>query len=100
MMEGACSTHGSDEKGIPKFGWKISRKRPFVRPRCRWEDNIRIDLGFTMYNGVDWVHLAQKSPMVSSCEHSNESSDSIKDGEILDYVSDCFSRRTLLHVLS
>jgi hypothetical protein len=29
-------------------------RRPLGRPRRRWEDNIRMDLG-----DVDWIHLAQ-----------------------------------------
>jgi len=36
-MSGACSTHGTDEKCIQNFGWKI-RKRPFGRSSCRWKD--------------------------------------------------------------
>jgi hypothetical protein len=27
--------------------------------RCRWEDNIRIDLREIRCEGVDWPHLAQ-----------------------------------------
>jgi hypothetical protein len=26
------------------FVGEPKRKRPFVRPRCRWENNIRMDL--------------------------------------------------------
>jgi hypothetical protein len=28
-------------------------------------------------------------PVADSCEHSNEISDSIKGGELFDYLSDC-----------
>jgi hypothetical protein len=31
-------------------------KRPLGSPRCRWEDNIRMDLGEIWW---DWIHLAQ-----------------------------------------
>jgi hypothetical protein len=34
-------------------------KRPLGRPKHRWEDNIRIDLGETVSEGVDWMHLSQ-----------------------------------------
>jgi hypothetical protein len=34
-------------------------KRPLGRPRRRWEDNIKMDLGETMFGHVDWIHLAQ-----------------------------------------
>jgi hypothetical protein len=35
------------------------RRRPLGRPRRRWEDNIRIDLGEIGFGDVDWIHLAQ-----------------------------------------
>jgi len=38
---------------------KPEGKRPLGRPRCRWEDNIRIDLQEVGYGGVDWIELAQ-----------------------------------------
>jgi hypothetical protein len=28
-------------------------------PRCRWEDNIRMNLRDMGWKGVDWMHLAQ-----------------------------------------
>jgi hypothetical protein len=34
-------------------------KRPLGRHRCRWEDNIKIDLRETRFGDVDWIHLAQ-----------------------------------------
>jgi len=37
---------------------KPEGKRPFGRPRRRWE-NIRMDLRETGWEGVDWMHLAQ-----------------------------------------
>jgi len=38
---------------------KIERKRPLGRPRCRWEDYIRIDLQKVGCGGMDWIELAQ-----------------------------------------
>jgi hypothetical protein len=38
---------------------KPEGKRPLVRPRRRWEDNIRMDLREIGWEGVDWMHLAQ-----------------------------------------
>jgi hypothetical protein len=32
--------------------------RQLGRPRCRWEDNIRMDLREIVWEGVDWIHLA------------------------------------------
>ncbi|KAJ4438640.1 hypothetical protein ANN_14587 [Periplaneta americana] len=34
-------------------------KRPLGRPRCRWEDNIKMDLREVGYDGRDWINLAQ-----------------------------------------
>jgi hypothetical protein len=34
-------------------------KRPLKRPGYRWEDNIKMDLRETGWEGVDWIHLAQ-----------------------------------------
>jgi hypothetical protein len=33
-------------------------KRPLGRPRCRWEDNIKIDLREIGIDGVNWIQLA------------------------------------------
>jgi hypothetical protein len=34
-------------------------KRPLGRPRCRWEDNIKMDLGEIVIDGANWTRLAQ-----------------------------------------
>jgi hypothetical protein len=38
---------------------KSEEKRPLGRPRCRWVDNIRIDLGEVGWGDVDCIGLAQ-----------------------------------------
>jgi hypothetical protein len=38
---------GTGEVGIP------DRKWPLVRPRCRWEDNIKMDLQDVGWKGMD-----------------------------------------------
>jgi hypothetical protein len=38
---------------------KPEGKRPLRRPRCRWVDNIKIDLRRIGWGGMDWVDLAQ-----------------------------------------
>jgi hypothetical protein len=38
---------------------KPEGKRPLGRPRCRWMDNIKMDLLQTGLNVVDWIGLAQ-----------------------------------------
>jgi hypothetical protein len=39
-MSRACCTYGGEERFIQGFGGKPEGKRPFGRPRRRWEDNI------------------------------------------------------------
>jgi hypothetical protein len=34
-------------------------KRPLGRPRRRWEDNIKMDLGEIGIDGANWIQLAQ-----------------------------------------
>jgi len=38
---------------------KPERKKSLVRPRHRWEDNIKIYLRETLWEGVDWILLTQ-----------------------------------------
>jgi len=38
---------------------KPEEKRPLGRPRCRWVDNIRMDLQEVGCGYMDWVELAQ-----------------------------------------
>ena len=38
---------------------KPEGKRPLGRPRCRWEDNIRMDLQEVGLGYEDWIGLAQ-----------------------------------------
>jgi hypothetical protein len=38
---------------------KPEGKRPLVRPRCRWVDNIKMDLVQIGWSGVDWIGLDQ-----------------------------------------
>ena len=40
---------------------KPEGKRPIGRPRCRWEDNIKISLQKTGHEDVNWIHLTQDS---------------------------------------
>jgi hypothetical protein len=34
-------------------------RRPLGRPRCRWEDNIKMDLREIVFGDMDWIHWAQ-----------------------------------------
>jgi hypothetical protein len=38
---------------------KPKRKRPYKRPRHRWEDEIKMDLRETYWGCVEWIHLGE-----------------------------------------
>jgi len=38
---------------------KSEGKRPFRRPRFRWEDNIKMGLQEVGYVDIDWIELVQ-----------------------------------------
>jgi hypothetical protein len=38
---------------------KPEGKRPFGRPKRRWDENIKIDLQQVVCEGMDWIDLAQ-----------------------------------------
>ena len=55
----ACGTYGGRERCAQGFGGKPEEKRPLVRPRRRWEDNIKMDLEEVGRGCGDWMELAQ-----------------------------------------
>ena len=58
---------------------KPERKRPLGRPRCRWEDNIKMDLQEVGRGCGDWMELAQEGGQVAgACEYGNEFWSSLK----------------------
>jgi hypothetical protein len=46
-------------QGNMRLVGKPEGKTPLGRPRSRWEDNVRIDLGGIRWGVVDWMDLAQ-----------------------------------------
>jgi hypothetical protein len=63
---------------------KPERRRPLGRPRRRWLDNIRVDLGELVmwWCGLDWSGSGW-GQMESSCEFGIEPSGSIKCWETI-----------------
>jgi hypothetical protein len=63
---------------------KRGGKRPLERRRCRWEDNIGMDI-----REIGWVRCELEAsdlrwgPVVGFCEHDNEPLGSIKGGSFL-----------------
>jgi hypothetical protein len=58
-MGGACSTNGEKRNAYRLLVGKPEGNRPIGRPRLRWMDNIRMDLGEVGWGDVDWIGLAQ-----------------------------------------
>ena len=58
-MGGACSAYG-ERRGVYRvLVGKPEGKRLLWRPRCRWEDNIKMDLQEVGCGDIDWIELAQ-----------------------------------------
>jgi hypothetical protein len=51
--------HVARERRIQGFGGESEVKRPMGRFRCRWEDNIKMDLQEVGSGGMDWIELTQ-----------------------------------------
>jgi len=54
---------------------KPKGKRLLGRPRCRWEDNIKLDLREIGIAGFGWLRIGSSGRL---CEHGSEHSGSIK----------------------
>jgi hypothetical protein len=58
-MGRACNSDG-ERRGVYRILMgKLKGKRPLWRPRCRWEDNINVDLQEVGCGDMDWIMLAQ-----------------------------------------
>ena len=59
-MSWACSVYGGEERrGV--YSVLVVRpegKRPLGRPKCRWQNNIKMDLQEVGW-GMDWIELAK-----------------------------------------
>jgi hypothetical protein len=51
--------HAWERKLYRVLAGKQEGKRPLGRPRCRWEDGIRMDLRENGWGSVDWIQLPQ-----------------------------------------
>jgi hypothetical protein len=58
-MGRACSTNGEKRNAYGILMGNPEGKRPLGKPRRRWVDNIKMDLGEIGRDGVDWIDLAQ-----------------------------------------
>jgi hypothetical protein len=60
-MGRTCSKQGKKRKAYKILVGKPEEQRLLGRHRCRWEDNIKMDLKETGCGGMDWSDLAQNS---------------------------------------
>jgi transposase len=63
-------TCGTDGEGRGVYRVLIGRpegKRPLGRPRCRLEDNIKMDLREIGIDGANWIQLAQDRIQWRAC---------------------------------
>jgi hypothetical protein len=58
-MGGACSLDGEGRGVYMVLVGKPEGKRPLGKPRCRWEDNIKMDLQEVGCGDMDWIELAK-----------------------------------------
>jgi hypothetical protein len=56
---GHVARMGEDRKVYKVLVGNPEGKIPLGRPRCRWEDGIRMDLREVGLRAVDWIRLAQ-----------------------------------------
>jgi hypothetical protein len=57
---GHAACMGEERKLYKVLVGKPKGKRPLGRPRCRWEDGIRMDLGRLaegMWSGFNWIRI-------------------------------------------
>jgi len=51
--------HMGEMRGVYRVLVGRAGKRQLVKPRCRWEDNIKMDLREFGWGSMNWIDLAQ-----------------------------------------
>jgi hypothetical protein len=80
-VDRACSTNGEKRNAYRILMGKPEEKKQLGRSRRKWVNNIKMDLKEIVWDGIDWIDLAQD---MDSCEHGNEPSSFIKYWEIFE----------------
>jgi hypothetical protein len=50
--------NGAKRNAYRSLMGKPERKKPLGRPRCRWVDNVKMDLREIEWDSMDWIVLA------------------------------------------
>jgi hypothetical protein len=81
---------------------KPEGKRPLGRPRCKWVDNIKIDLTEIRWGGMDLIDLAQDRDRWMTFMNTvlNLRVPYIVGKFLRSCTTGCFSRRAQLHEVS
>jgi hypothetical protein len=88
-MGRACSTYWERRGAYRDLVGKPEGRRPLVRPRSRWEDNIKMylrEVEWEAWTGSIWLKIGQ---LAGCCECGNEPSGSIKCLELSDWLRTC-----------
>jgi len=65
-MGGAFSVYGKGTAVYRVLAWKPGGKRPLGRPRCRWEDNIKMDLqDVGVWTRLSWLRIGRWQTLVN-----------------------------------
>jgi hypothetical protein len=66
FIQKTCSTNGGERNAYRILVGKTEGKRPLGRPRRRWMDSIKMDLGEIGWDGVEWIDMAQDRALVNT----------------------------------
>jgi hypothetical protein len=56
-MGRVCSTNGEKRNAYRILVEKPEGRRSLGRPKCKWLDNIKMDLREIGWDGMDWIDL-------------------------------------------
>jgi hypothetical protein len=97
-----CRTNGSKRNACRILVGKPEGKRQLGRPRCRYADDIKMDLREIGWGIMDWIDLAQDRdqwrPLVKTVLNFGDSQNIWKF--LSSFTAGSLSRRTQLHEVS
>jgi hypothetical protein len=101
-MGRACSTNGEKRNAYRILVGKQEGNRPLGRPRSRWVENIKMDLGEIGWDGMNWIDLAQDRNQWMALVNMVMNLQVLENaGNFLSsWTTGSFSRRAQLHDIS